>query len=194
MTAFVLGNGLSRKDIDISALIPQGAVYGCNLVYRDHAVTALVATDRPIADSIQDAGYALSHRFYTRRPRADSGALPVPRPYHGFSSGPIALALACQDHCEPIYLLGFDMGPDSSGCFNNVYAGEEFYKAVGASPTYVGNWTRQLVRVMQDWPQTTFYRVYGNTTAQIAELDRVRNLRHITQEQFLASINNPKGS
>jgi len=189
MTAFVLGNGISRRDIAVHQLADRGSVYGCNLLCREDRVLALVATDRAIADQIQDSGYARTHRFYTRRPRADTGALPVPRAYHGFSSGPIAVALACADHCDPVYLLGFDMGPDQHGQFNNIYAGQEFYKPRGSTPTYTGNWCRQLIEIMSHNPGVRFLRVVGDTTARLPELDRVRNLQHIDMDRFRSLIN-----
>ena len=180
--------------MDLDQLARHGAVYGCNLVFRDHPVSVLVATDRPIADHIQDTGVPRQCRFYTRRPRAGTGALAVPQPYHGFSSGPIAVALAAQDRAGPIYLVGFDMGPDLNGRFNNIYAGAEFYKAPGSNPTYTGNWCRQLVKICGDFPDVIFYRVYGDTTQRLGDLDRVRNLRHITQADLIQAINTAEES
>ena len=46
--AFVLGNGASRKDVDLSALKNHGKVYGCNALYRDFTPDVLVATEIPI--------------------------------------------------------------------------------------------------------------------------------------------------
>ena len=189
MTAFVLGNGVSRESISVAELVQRGAVYGCNLLYLEPGIRVIVATDRAIADRIQDTGYARANRFYTRRPRPDTGALAVPRDYHGFSSGPTAVALALEDHCDPIYLLGFDMGPDALGQFNNVYAGQEFYKAQGSTPTYVGNWCRQLIEIMGRNPGRRFVRVCGETTARLPELDRVKNLEHVSMDQFRSRIN-----
>ena len=193
MTAFVLGNGISRRAISRDQLQGRGSIYACNLAFEEGPVDVLVATDRPIADWIQDQGYSRDHRFYTRRPRPDTGAHEVPQQYRGFSSGPIAVALACLDHADPVYLLGFDLGPDQQGRFNNIFAGREFYRAPGSSPTYTGNWCRQLVQIMADFSRVRFVRVYGAETAAIAELDRVRNLAHINQDQFLDLINKPKG-
>lgn len=144
MTAFVLGNGLSRLEVDLNALQKQGNIYGCNALYRSFTPTVLVATDTPIAHEIQNSGYSKLNTFYTRRPLKESGALVVPKPYFGFSSGPIAVALSAIDGNDPIYLIGFDMGPNESGKFNNVFAGTEHYKAVGADPTFTGNWVKQL--------------------------------------------------
>jgi len=162
-------------------------------LYRTHAVTALVATDRPIADEIQGSGYSAHNRFYTRRPQANTGALTVPRPYFGYSSGPIALALAAAESpCARIYLLGFDLGPNQQGRFNNLFAGTEHYKKIEAGPTFTGNWIRQLVRVMQDHPDCQFVRVHGRTTAPISEFESVRNLHWIQISEFERRINTPK--
>jgi len=193
MAAFVLGNGQSRAAISVDDLMKLGPVYGCNALYRTHRVTALVATDRPIADEIQAAGYSLHHRFYTRRPQPNTGARTVPRPYFGYSSGPIALALAAAESPGArIYLLGFDLGPNQQGRFNNVFAGTEHYKKVEAGPTFTGNWIRQIIKVMQDHPDRQFVRVHGATTAPISEFETVRNLQWIQISEFERRINTPK--
>lgn len=192
MTAFVLGNGVSRASISVDLLLGLGAVYGCNALYRAHTVTALVATDDKIARAIEAAGYAQRARFHTRRPRPGTGSRAVPQAYHGFSSGPIAVALAAGDQHPEIYLVGFDMAPDTTGRFNNVYAGTEFYKPREADATYTGNWERQLVTVMRDHGQQQFVRVMGETTATIPALERLPNHRKITREQFQMLINTQK--
>jgi hypothetical protein len=189
MTAFVLGNGVSRQEIDLTKVKQRGPIYGCNALYRTYTPHVLVATDAPIARQIQESGYSKEHRFYTRRPLANLGALPVPKQYFGFSSGPIATAIAAMEHQSPVYLLGFDMGPTAHGQFNNLYAGTEFYKPTNATPTYTGNWVRQIVKVITDHPTQRFVRVHGETTARIQELDAVKNLEWITLEDFLLRIN-----
>ena len=192
MTAFVLGNGVSRADIDVDYLLTQGSVYGCNALYRTHRPTVLVATDRPIAEEIQRSGYARSNRFYTRRPLPDLGAQRVPEAYFGHSSGPIATAIAAQDGHPDIYLLGFDMGPGQDGRFNNVYADTQFYKKLGSTATYAGNWIRQIVRVVRDHPDHIFIRVHGPTTHEVPEFERLPNFRKATLAEFAATLNTPK--
>ena len=192
MAAFVLGNGVSRRPIDINLLKSRGEVYACNAVYRTHTVTALVATDRPIATEIQASGYAQNNRFYTRRPEPNSGAQRVPQEYFGWSSGPIAAALACLDHHDRIYLLGFDLGPNEQGRFNNLFADSEHYKALGSAPTFTGNWIKQLRRVSEDFPSALFMRVFGATTAGIPEFDRLPNWQRLDMTEFVRRINNPK--
>lgn len=186
--AFVCGNGVSRQAVDLNQLKPLGKIYGCNGLYRDFEPDCLVATDKPIAETIQNSGYSATHRFYTRRPMHGLGALFVPKQYHGNSSGPIATALAALDGHETVYLLGFDMGPTIHQKFNNVYAGTDFYKNIDAAPTYTGNWVKQLCTIAKDFPQTTFVRVCGTTTADIRELKKFHNLLHIPMPMFLDRV------
>ena len=43
---FVLGNGESRKDIDVELLKVKGKVYGCNeFIFREHTIDGLIAVD-----------------------------------------------------------------------------------------------------------------------------------------------------
>jgi hypothetical protein len=191
-TAFVLGNGISRLGVDTSKLSDHGKIYGCNALYREFVPDVLVATDRPIATEIQKSGYSKNHMFYTRRPMEGLGARRVPEPYFGYSSGPIATAIAAQDGHRRIFLLGFDMGPTTTKQFNNVYAGTEFYKPTDALPTYTGNWIKQLVRICGDFPKVEFVRICGATTAEIAELLKLKNMQHLALDRFLDQINNKK--
>lgn len=189
--AFVLGNGISRQHLNLAHLKNCGMIYGCNALYREFTPDVLVATDRPIAEAIQNSGYALANKFYTRRPLPELGALKVRTEYHGFSSGPNAVGLAAQTHYH-VYLLGFDMGPTKSNGFNNIYADTEFYKTSQQPPTFTGNWVKQLRQIITDHPQVCFFRVYGTTTADIPELRTLKNLEHLDLAIFLDRINNGK--
>jgi hypothetical protein len=191
MAAFVLGNGISRQHIEVDTLLKLGTVYGCNALYRTHTPHVLVSTDRPISTAIQESGYAQKNKFYTRRPIDGSGANRVPQQYFGFSSGPIAAGIAAIDKHKIIYLLGFDMGPTSTGRFNNVYANTEFYKTADAHPTFTGNWVKQITTVTKDFPNQQFVRVCGDTTAIVPELQSLNNMQSMPIAQFVALINTP---
>jgi hypothetical protein len=183
-TAFVLGNGISRQSLDLNKLKPHGTIYGCNALYRTFVPGVLVSTDTPISTAIQNSGYSLNNIHYTRRPLPDSGALRIPPKYFGFSSGPVAVALAAEAQHSCIYLLGFDLGPNQFGMFNNMYADTEFYKKSSAAPTYTGNWTKQLMSVMNDFRQIEFVRVMGLTSAPIEQFDTYTNFRTMKIEDF----------
>jgi hypothetical protein len=188
--AFVLGNGVSRNQVDLSVLRTLGPVYGCNALYRDFEPDVLVSTDSPISQRIQQEGYSATHVHYTRRPLPDSGAIRIPQQYFGFSSGPVAVGLAALDRHRSIYLVGFDMGPTRTGKFNNMYADTEFYKKSHHPSTFSGNWVRQLLTIAKDFPKCDFFRVKGDTTAEITELQGAKNLAHMTMVEFQNRINN----
>ena len=185
--AFVLGNGVSRRGVDLAQLKTLGKIYGCNALYREFTPDVLVATDKPIATAIQESGYAKNNQFHTRRPLPGLGAQAVLKKYHGYSSGPNAVALAADHGHTPVYLLGFDMGPDNN-LFNNIYANTEFYKTLAHPPTFTGNWIRQITEICKDYPHTQFVRVYGDTTARIAELDKISNLQHENLTDFVSIL------
>ena len=190
--AFVLGNGVSRLSVDLNQLKPHGRIYGCNALYREFVPDVLISTDKAIAHTIQNSGYAEKHMMYTRKPLPGLGARSVPQSYFGFSSGPIAVGVAAMDRHLAVYLVGFDMGPNTNNRFNNVYADTEFYRKSSSLPTYTGNWVRQIVTVCRDFPKTSFHRVMGETTATIPELTNIDNLRHMPMSDFLDRINNTK--
>lgn len=190
--AFCIGNGQSRLAVDLERLRQRGPIYACNAIYRDFTPDVLVSTDRPIATHIQESGYAKTNRMYTRKPLPSLGALRIPNDYYGFSSGPIAVALAALDHHCAVYMLGFDMGALPGDRFNNVYADTEFYKKSSARPTYTGNWARQIKQVMKTFPAVTFVRVKGPTTADIVEFDAMPNHCSMPILDFLDRINNLK--
>jgi len=191
-TAFVLGNGVSRQSVDPTILQKLGTVYGCNALYRTHAPDVLISTDTPISQEIQHSGYSQHHTHYTRRPINGLGALKIPQDYYGYSSGPVAVALAAEAAYDQIYLLGFDLGPDQNGSYNNMYAGTEFYKKPAAPPTYTGNWTQQIADIANKFKNIKFVRVAGETTAKIDKFDQLANLSHMPLQEFVDRINNTK--
>ena len=135
-----------------------------------------MATDTAIGQSIQHSGYALANCFYTRKPLPDLGARFIPEECWTYSSGPVAAYLAASNNHSPVYLLGFDMGPTSTGHFNNIYADTEFYKKSSAVPTYTGNWIDQIASISKKFANIQFIRVVGPTTADIAALSSLHNL------------------
>lgn len=185
--AFVLGNGRSRLAVDLPTLCKAGTIYGCNAIYREFSPHVLIAADRAISEQIQHAGYALKNIMYTRKPIDGLGARRIPHEYWGFSSGPIAVALAALDQHTEIYLLGFDLGGINDK-FNNVYADTEFYKKSSDRPTYTGNWIQQLLSIAKNFNSTGFIRVEGPETTPITKLAECSNISVITMSEFIQKI------
>lgn len=187
-TAIVLGNGNSRQALDLDRCRAKAKIYGCNALYRDFTPDVLVATDRPIATAIQDLGYSLQQVFYTRSPQAQKGARTIPTVWRGWSSGPIAAAIAAQDGAGRIYLVGFDLG-GINGRLNNLYADTEFYKSAKDRATYAGNWIQQLIKVFRQFPDTQFVRIEGEITTPVPDFARCDNYSTQPLAWFTGQIN-----
>jgi hypothetical protein len=190
--AFILGNGKSRLAVNLNKLMEVGTVFGCNGLYRDFTPHCLVATDRPIAEEIQNSGYAQKHRFHTRKPIESLGGKFLVKEYKGFSSGPNAAALALVDGHSDIYLIGMDLGT-TNGMFNNIYAGTQFYKKELDPPTFPGNWINQVVTLTKDFESRQFWRVEGPESAFVPQFNKIPNMRILSMDKFLEKVNTARG-
>ena len=63
---FVLGNGESRKNVNLDGLKSCGPVYGCNALYRDFTPDALICVDGGMMHEVYESGYALKNKCYYR--------------------------------------------------------------------------------------------------------------------------------
>lgn len=186
-TAFVLGNGTSRKGIDPRFLKKYGTIYGCNALYREFPPDYLVAVDVKMILEITKAGYQNNNSVWTNPNKSFSkiSNLNYFNPSKGWSSGPTALYLACQHGYEKIYILGFDYkGLENGKKVNNLYAGTWNYKKENDTATYYGNWLRQTTKVIKDNPQIDFFRVIQPDNFCPEELNNLGNLQHMTTEDF----------
>ena len=61
---FAIGNGESRKSIDLNELREFGIIYGCNALYRDFQPDALVCVDPAIKTEIWNTDYLLENKAY----------------------------------------------------------------------------------------------------------------------------------
>ena len=190
--AFILGNGRSRLVLDLNSLMELGSVFGCNGLYRDFTPHCLVATDRPIAEEIQNSGYAEKHRLHTRKPIESLGGKFLVKEYKGFSSGPNAAALALVDGHSDIYLIGMDLG-STNGMFNNIYAGTQFYKEELTGQTFPGNWINQIVKLTEDFESRQFWRIEGPESAFVPQFSKIPNMRILSMDKFIEKVNTARG-
>jgi hypothetical protein len=186
-TAFVLGNGTSRRGIDPSLLQKHGTIYGCNALYREFSPDYLVAVDVKMILEISKTGYQNDNSVWTNPNKSFSkiSNLNYFNPSKGWSSGPTALYLACQHGYEKIYILGFDYkGLDNGKKVNNIYAGTRNYKKPNDGATYYGNWLKQTRKVIQEYSDIQFVRVIQPDNFCLEELNNLTNLQHMNTEDF----------
>jgi hypothetical protein len=189
--AFVLGNGLSRSDIDITKLKKHGKVYGCNAIYREMSVDYLIAVDTKMINEIVESKYHLTNPVWTNPNSVTQKIKEINlfKPSFGWSSGPTALHLASTHGYEDIYILGFDYvgtGPNRD-FVNNMYAGSKNYKKVNDLATYYGNWLKQTATCINQNPKTKYFRVVEEDSFIPKELSEIQNLFHISKEKFIKS-------
>ena len=112
--AFVLGNGESRKGIQIEELKQHGTVFACNAVYRTDTPDYLVCVDPKMIHEIAESDYIIKHQVWSNfnaqynKNQKIKDHVKWFQPSLGWSSGPTALRMACDRKFKEIYILGFD--------------------------------------------------------------------------------------
>ena len=196
--AFVLGNGESRRGIDIDDLKEKGTVFACNAEYRTHRPHFLVAVDPKMMLEIGETEYMLHNKVwsnfnaqYNKHPRIMDHCNWF-KPSLGWSSGPTALRMACDKGFKEIYILGFDYQGHKEGnryTLNNMFGDTRNYKKKKEEATFYGNWMNQTKRCLQDFKDVKFHRVIPKGWFQPKDLDWAGNIEHPTTEEFLSKFN-----
>jgi uncharacterized Rossmann fold enzyme len=190
--SFVLGNGTSRKSIDLHNLKKHGKIYACNAVYRTFTPDYLVAVDVKMILEINKSGYQHRNEVWTNPNKSYQRIqnLNYFSPSKGWSSGPTALWLAAEHGYETIYILGFDFrGLNDGKQLNNLYADTVNYKKSTDSATFFGNWMRQTKTVIKSNSKINFVRVIQPDNYNPEELNTFDNYSTIFVEDFKKMFN-----
>ena len=195
--AFVLGNGESRKGIEINDLKEKGTVFACNAVYRTHRPHFLIAVDPKMVFEIAETDYPIHNKVwsnfnaqYNKHPKILNHVNWF-KPSLGWSSGPTALRMACEHGFKEIYILGFDYQGHNQGkrfTLNNMFGDTRNYKKRNDEATFYGNWMNQTKRCLQDFKDVRFHRVIPENWFQPKDLGWAGNIDHPTTEEFLSKF------
>ena len=164
--AFCIGNGESRKDLDINFLKSYGKVYGCNAIHRDFKVDYLICCDKRMVEEALYADY--SGDIYTRPDWYTTFHTPQVKRLNKFpwsqenkweqefhwGSGMHSVNLACVNKASIIVILGHDF--DNSSTLNNIYKNTNNYSKhtdPNVSPNF---WQKQFEILFVNYPQITF--------------------------------------
>jgi len=169
---FVIGNGESRKPIDINNL--HGKKIGCNAIVRDYFVDHVVCVDRRMVnEAITNHNNNFSY-IYTREDWLSGfqnidNLITVPElPYRGktrpdepfhWGSGPYAVLLGALLNKE-VYLIGFDLHSKDNRV-NNIYKDTENYDPSSKSAVDPRYWIHQIGKVFECFPRHKFV-IYSN--------------------------------
>lgn len=190
---FVLGNGESRKSIDVNAL--PGPTIGCNAICRDFFVDHLICVDRRMVDQAHNNYPQNYNKIYTRTDWLDNfghikNLFAVPEvPYDieiradepfQWGSGPYAVLLATLMSKE-IHMIGFDLYGKGQ-LVNNLYKDTEHYDASNKSAVDPRYWKHQIGKVIESNQHIKFtiYQSEWDLPKQWnfsnVSLDSIRNL------------------
>jgi hypothetical protein len=65
--AFCIGNGLSRKNVDLNVLKDVGPCYGCNKLILEFNLDNTIIVDKTLLIDIVSQGYNKRTNIYTRK-------------------------------------------------------------------------------------------------------------------------------
>ncbi len=171
--ALVVGNGESRKNINLNLYRPEYTIIGCNALHRDFKVDHLICCDRRMADEavsnpnidntqiyVRDSWY---HYFRKILKNKNINHLP-PIPVLGelkrdqadhWGSGCYAILLAAYLGFEQVDLLGFDLYPMNEKV-NNVYKNTRNYAKADSQAIDYSYWIYQTAQIFIHYPNTIF--------------------------------------
>ena len=202
---FVIGNGTTRKDLNVQQLMDYGLLYACNWFFREEfRPHLLIASDEPMTKTIIKTytNYPKNNWFYTWFPKPGSGAKKAPSP-EKFAAGPMATHLAAHHFESPkVFLIGMDFFGFGSkdkmenGVMNNLYEGMKHYakiptdnKTKNGAPTY-RNWQRRYEWILKHYPNTEFYHVNPFEGKSPERLRGYTNFHQITFDNLLDHLKN----
>lgn len=166
MKYFVIGNGESRKPIDISKL--KGFKIGCNAIYLYETVDMVCAVDRFWINKIsKECNIPLlsryhNHMFQTHLELYSNGKWKdTDCKFRYYSSGGTAfdyIGHLCKEE-DTVYLLGFDLGYKGE-TVDHIYKGTRFHPPATIKAQTSSKFLHEVEEVYRRYPRKHF--VYVN--------------------------------
>jgi len=107
--AFILGNGVSRKNIDLTKLSYYGETFGCNALYRDFLPNNLIVLSEKMTEEVYKFDISKKTKIWTKKSCKKVR----------FCSGASAASIACEKGFDRLYLIGMDLWADKNN--HNIY-------------------------------------------------------------------------
>ena len=170
--ALVIGNGESRKNLDLNSLKIDYILVGCNAIHRDLTVDHLVCCDRRMIDEAVSNQTTKNTAIYVREEwfkcyrkiKKHKNIFKVPAlPYTGtlkkdlpdhWGSGVYAVLLAATMF-DTVKLIGFDLYSKNKKV-NNIYKGTDNYANNDSAPIDFSFWIYQLGKIFSYYPSVNF--------------------------------------
>ena len=171
--AVVIGNGESRRSINLEIYKSKYTMIGCNALHRDISVDHLICCDRRMAEeatnNINNQNTKIYVRpswfHYFRKIKKNKNVNLLPDlPYTGevkrdqpdhWGSGCYAILLAATLGYKEIEIIGFDLYPIDH-TVNNIYKNTANYSKQGSQPVDPSYWIYQISQVFTYFPNSNF--------------------------------------
>lgn len=168
--ALVIGNGESRKNINLQLFTNTIPMIGCNAVHRDAIVDHLICCDyRMVAESVQNKN-TVGTLIYTRNEHINkfpynTNLIPLPDiPYpqrqridntRNWGSGPFAMLVAALLDYDRYMIIGFDLYGTNNSC-NNIYKDTKNYSRSSSHSVDPSYWIYQCGKIFSIFNHKTF--------------------------------------
>lgn len=180
--AVVIGNGESRRNINLESYRSEYTLIGCNAIHRDLFVDHLICCDRRMVDEATANSQTQNTEIYVRpdwfhyfrKIRKNKNVSLLPElPYQGntkgddpnhWGSGGFAILLAATLGFKEIEIVGFDLYPVDKSV-NNVYKSTENYSSADSKPVDPSYWIYQISQIFKHYPNISFVIRNYNTWA-----------------------------
>lgn len=169
----VIGNGESRKHLNLNQFNNDYTLIGCNAICRDFLVDHLVVCDKRMVDEVvnhPNSSKANVHVrddwfHYYRKIKKNKNVICLPEiPYspkykqddkRNWGSGTYAVLLAAQMNYKNIFLIGFDLYPINN-MVNNIYKDTANYSPGNRQPVDPSYWIYQIAQTFSLYSNINF--------------------------------------
>lgn len=191
-SVLVVGNGESRKAINLARFVNRLPIVGCNAIYRDIAVDYLVCIDARLVEEVYTG--SISVPVYSNQLQYNNRIVQLPTIpflqnsralyYKNWSSGAYALLLSATLEFTTIYIIGFDLY-STTGYVNNVYKNTVNYSSSISHAVDPAYWIYQSACIFRHFTNKSFI-VVNDTNWVMPELWKLSNVQHISIDIFLS--------
>lgn len=187
--AFVIGNGPSRKPVDLYDLhYTSGLTFGCNALYREcQTIDVIVAIDDGMIKELQGADLGATELVIPPEDeRWEHPEFNVNR--RRSNAGMNAMSEAITQGCNILYCLGFDFLLGGKASVDNVFKGTKNYgKETAANVSDNNHRARYLEWFAKRNPDIQFVMVVPNGEQTIMSIDG-DNIFGMAMDTFLTKL------
>lgn len=156
--AFIVGNGVSRKEIDLNSLVGKGVIFGCNALYRDFDQwDFLVAIDDGMIAELLQKDFSPKTLIVPPISERFESAEYNPGYRRRSNAGMNAMLEAIRRDYKFLYCLGFDFLLEGEVSVDNLYKDTPNY-GIETRTRIEDNYhrIRYLEWFAEQYPLTTF--------------------------------------